>query len=1230
MSNNYTITHIHSMLSNGTTNIDSITNFREYVKRAKALGMTAMAITEHGNVFEHIHKKEEIEKAGMKYIHAAEIYVTETLDEKIRDNYHCCLYARNYEGVKELNELISHSYNRQDNHFYYMPRISFEELVNTSNNIIIATACLGGILHKGNDEIREKFICFLMNNKDRCFLEIQHHSDSNQIEYNKFLYDLSKEIHVPLITGTDTHALDNVHMEGRGILQKAKNVFFADEESWDLTFKSYEDLIAAYEKQQSLPTDVVLEAINNTNVLADMIEKFEIDRSYKYPHLWEDSMKTFMEKIKQGIKRRGVDKYPNYQQYLDRIEYELKAYVHNEAIDFMLLMEDIISWCIEQDIEVGYGRGSVNGSVIAWLLGITEMDSIKHNLNFERFMNTERVSLSDIDTDFPPSRIEDVKQYIFSKTGLYCCDIITFNTIADKGAIRDVCRGLYKDSDVRTKLSPEWRKRYDSYLETCEYYNGQGQSFEMSEDLKAEIERCTINHVKIAENVIALFESDEQEARKRYPEVFKYVDLVKGTIVSVGSHPCGCVVAPFSITDRFGTFTTSTSNYPVSQINMKEIDSLNYVKLDLLRLDTIELINETCKLAGIKRLTPDNVDINDVKVWDSIRDDTTQIFQWEGSTGDSYIKKLLSDENIKRFQEVNENVDRMTLLSIGNSAIRPAGASYRDDLASGVVRKTGSKPIDNFLSNTFGYLVFQEQIISFLHQYCGFTMGEADIVRRGFAKKTGTDKYIPIIKSGGYMTDNSTHYIKGYIATMKEQYDIEEIKSEEDIVAFIQVIEDASSYLFSLNHSQPYSYEGYVSGYLRTYYPLEFLTIALNINKDKEEKTRDLINYTKKIGIRIKPPRFRRSKAGYFCSKEDNSIYKGVGSIKFMNDQVATELYNFRNNRYSNFVDLLYDIKRNTTLNSRQLDILIKVNFFEEFGDINKLLYIRDKFDVLFDKKRLRKDKIEELGISEDLIRKYAETEIETTISGFDCIAYLESLGIANAEEELSDCVKFKYVPRFTSKQLKELEELQNEKTDTRFEDDELSAIAARIKEIEKEAEKEKVPNGYNYPKIIKKYELTYDEIAPYATKVSYGRYENLDVRAILYDLLNQCQTEPITISQQIKYQLEHLGYVEYQDSKLDKRLVAILDLDTTYTPKFAAYNLRTGQTCEMKIRKKIPYKNKNVKTCFNDVPVENGDVIYMVHCSKELKRRKAADGSWETVPNEFWWFVDEYRKIAY
>ena len=923
-SKNYTILHLHSMLSNAVTNIDSVTAYSEYIQKAHDLGMSAMAFSEHGSVMGWVKKKLQMEELGMKYIHAEEFYLTQSLEEKMRDNYHCLLIAKNYDGVMELNKLSTKSFNREDGSYYYAPRITIDDVKNTSDNIIVSTACLGGVLNKAPEDVKKDFFEWIVKNKHRCYLELQPHLDDDQIRYNQSLWALSKNYGVPLVMCTDTHALNSTHVEGRTILQKSKNIHFDGEDKFHLEMLSYEELVNLCRMQNALPLNVYLEAIENTNKIADQIETFNLNYEYKYPHLWGDnSEEVLREKIKDGIKWRGVDKLPNYQEYLDRIEYEMKAYIHNGAIDFMLLMEDIISWCKTQDILVGYGRGSCNGSIVAYLLGITEMDSIKHGLNFDRFMNTERVSLSDIDTDFPPSRINEVKQYIFTKPGLYCSDIVTFNTIALKGAIRDVGRALEiplaEVSDICNKI-----------------------------------------------------ELDEAGCRKTYPELFKYVDIVNGCVVSVGNHPCGLVVSPVPIDDKMGLFTTSTDDVPISQINMKEIDLQNYVKLDLLKLDTIELINETCKLANIERLTPDNIDITDEKVWNSIRDDTTSIFQWEGATGDRYIKHLLSDSNIKKFKELNPNIDYMTLLSIGNGAIRPAGASYRDDLANGVIRKSGNEAIDDFMKTTFGYLVFQEQIIQFLHEYCGYTMGEADVVRRHFAKKTGTEKDIPQIK-------------EGFAKTMAKDYGMSQEESEEVIADFIQVIEDASNYLFSLNHSQPYSYEGYVSGWLRYYYPLEFLTVALNINGDKEEKTNALIAYAHKIGIKINSPKFRFSRADYFCDSVNRIIYKGLGSIKHMSAQVAEDLYTLRDEKFSNFIDLLYAIQELPNKpDSRQLDILVKIGYFQEFGNAKALLTGIEVFNKFYKCKTIKVDKFKEMGYNIDDVMPYVGKATEKTLSQLD------------------------------------------------------------------------------------------------------------------------------------------------------------------------------------------------------------------------------------------------------
>ena len=921
---NYTILHLHSMLSNAVTNIDSVTAYSEYIQKAHDLGMSAMAFSEHGSVMGWVKKKLQMEELGMKYIHAEEFYLTQSLEEKMRDNYHCLLIAKNYDGVMELNKLSTKSFNREDGSYYYAPRITIDDVKNTSDNIIVSTACLGGVLNKAPEDVKKDFFEWIVKNKHRCYLELQPHLDDDQIRYNQSLWALSKSYGVPLVMCTDTHALNSTHVEGRTILQKSKNIHFDGEDKFHLEMLSYEELVNLCRMQNALPISVYLEAIENTNRIADQIETFNLNYEYKYPHLWGDnSEEVLREKIRDGIKWRGVDKLPNYQEYLDRIEYEMKAYIHNGAIDFMLLMEDIIAWCKTQDILVGYGRGSCNGSIVAYLLGITEMDSIKHGLNFDRFMNTERVSLSDIDTDFPPSRINEVKQYIFNKHGLYCSDIVTFNTIALKGAIRDVGRALgiplAEVSDICNKI-----------------------------------------------------ELDEASCRKAYPELFKYVDIVNGCVVSVGNHPCGLLCSSVSIDDRVGLFTTSTDDVPISQINMKEIDLQNYVKLDLLKLDTIELINETCKLANIERLTPDNIDVQDEEVWHSLRDDTTEIFQWNGSTGDRYIKHLLSDNNIKKFKSLNPNVDYMTLLSIGNGAIRPAGASYRDDLAEGILRKSGNEAIDNFMKNTFGYLVFQEQIIQFLHEYCGYTMGEADIVRRHFAKKTGTEKDIPQIK-------------EGFAKTMAKDYGMSREESEEVIADFIQVIEDASNYLFSLNHSQPYSYMGYASAWLRYYYPVEFITTAFNLNRDKEEKTNALIVYAHKMGIKINSPKFRFSRADYFCDSVNRVIYKGLGSIKHMSAQVAEDLYTLRDEKFSNFIDLLYAIQELPNKpDSRQLDILVKIGYFQEFGNAKALLTGIEVFNKFYKCKTIKVDKFKEMGYNIDDVMPYVGKATEKTLSQLD------------------------------------------------------------------------------------------------------------------------------------------------------------------------------------------------------------------------------------------------------
>lgn len=933
----YTVYHLHSDLSNGVTNIDSVTKYGSYIAKAKEFGMKAMAFSEHGSLFEWWHKKTAIEAAGMKYIHAVEAYLTTTLAEKVRDNYHCVLLAKNYEGFLELSKMVSVSFNRKDNHFYYAPRITFDELFATSDNILVTTACVGGVFGKGDAETQKRFLDFMVKNKHRCFFEVGHHIDQKQVGYNQMLYELSQKTGIPLIAGTDTHVLNEEHEKGRSILQVSKDIRFDGEERWDLKFKSYDELVSAYRKQGSLPEAVYLQAIENTNVMADMVEPFELDRGTKYPHIYENPDETFREKVDAAIHNHPYALQNHSVEELKRaVDEEFKVYQATKSIDFMLLQTYLREWEKENGIQCGYGRGSVSGSMIAYLLGITQMDSVRFGLNFFRFMNPSRVTNADIDTDYSGKDRDTIKQFLLrdkmNLPNIQSAEIITFNTIAMKGAIRDVCRALYKD-------------------------------------------KKDVNYIQIANHICKEVEIREEAVRKEYPEVFKYVDIVNGTIVSIGTHPSGVLISDLPIDQTVGLCSIATSDYPVSMINMKELDDLMYVKLDILGLDNIGVINETCKMLGIERLTPDNTDMDDMAVWKSIRDNTTLIFQWESNSAQQYLKRFMSDETLEKAKARIPNFSMLKWMSFGNGLLRPACASFRDSVAEGEFYDNGFDALNEFLAPEAGRIAMQETIMQFLVKFCGYSDAESDNVRRAIAKKKGTEKLLPEIE-------------ERFIKFCPEHYNITEQRCAEVIKPFLQIILDASAYGFSWNHSDAYSSIGYICGYLRYHHPLEFLTAALNIFGDNMDKTADITAYATRVGIKVTLPKWGLSRSNYFYDSEKRIIAKGLTSIKYMSAGLADELYELsKKKQYTSFMELLADLDKETSINSRQLDILIKLDFFSDFGNQRELLRMVDLFLNTFkkgDAKKVKKSEVDGTPL-EDIVKRYA---VGVTKSGGEAKSY--------------------------------------------------------------------------------------------------------------------------------------------------------------------------------------------------------------------------------------------------
>ncbi|AWG44165.1 hypothetical protein BEH_07870 [Priestia filamentosa] len=867
---NYTLFHLHSMLSNATT-IDSASHYEEYIKLAKKHNMKALAFSEHGGVFEWIKKKQAMNKEGIKYIHGQEFYLTTTLEEKLKETYHIGLYAKNWEGVKELNKLSSIAYKKSTNHYYYKPRISLEELFQTSKNIIVTTACLGSILWQRRNElgIINKFMDWAVNNKDRVFLEIQYHNDVEQIEYNQLLHKWSQRYGLRLIAGTDTHSSSEYKAECRSILQKAKNMSYGHEDAYDLTFKTYEELIDKFKEQDSLPEEVYMEAIENTNVFADMIEDFELDTSFKYPKIYENDEEEFKstlaKKYKQKVQDGIIDDSKG--EYKKGIAEELRAFKKLGMLSFMTFMSELTTWCWDNNIPIGYNRGSVGGSVIAYIMDIIDLDPVKWNTVFSRFCNEDRVSLGDIDIDFDPNDRGKVFEYIINRfENKQTAYIITFNTVADKGTIDEIGRAL----------------------------------------------KIPLSEVSVIKKD---YDSDPDKARETYPHVFKYFDGIKGTITSKGMHPAGIVASPITLDDSIGFIYDEDK--PIVQCGMKAIDSLNYVKFDILGLKNIGVIKKTFEYLNKRYMKSHEIDWNDSDVWRDMINSPVAIFQFEGN---------YAFEMLQRFkpQAIND-------MSIVNAALRPSGASYRDKLMAKEFHNNPSEQIDELLKDNMGYLIFQEDTIKFLTDICGFSGAEADNVRRAIGKKDmeKLQEALPLI-------------LDGYCSKSDKSRDIAEQEAKE----FIQIISDSSDYQFGYNHSTGYSMVGYTCAMLRYYYPLEFTTSFLN-QAANDDDIKNGAELAKMKGIKILPPKYGFSKGEYFFDREDNAIYKGIGSIKFLNEDVGNKLYELsKTKKHDTFSDLLYDIQHNSIANFKQIKILATLNFFSEFGGNQKLLNIIDKYEA--------------------------------------------------------------------------------------------------------------------------------------------------------------------------------------------------------------------------------------------------------------------------------------------
>jgi DNA polymerase-3 subunit alpha len=378
--------------------------------------MTAISISEHGRPLNWVSKKLYAESKGLKYIHSCEVYLTESLEEKIRDNYHCVCLCKNYDGVRELNELISLA--GTDEQFYYVPRITFDQFVNISNNIITTSACLASALNK----LPEDNPWYEKLAKKFTYYEVQPHNNVDQKRYNDKLAHLAKKYDKPLIAGVDAHSLDKYHDECRDVLMVAKHKYYGDE-GFDLTWKTYDELVEAFKSQGILYESEYLDAIENTNRMAEQIEEFEIDPEFKYPILYgsrEKDSEMFsltVEKKFQEKLERGVIPQDQKDAFREAIDDEMDVFSKLKMSGFMLSMANIVNWAKDQGMPIGPSRGSVGGSRVAYVTDIIDVNPETWHLNFYRFANPDRLDAGDIDVDCTESDRPKIFQHIIEEFG---------------------------------------------------------------------------------------------------------------------------------------------------------------------------------------------------------------------------------------------------------------------------------------------------------------------------------------------------------------------------------------------------------------------------------------------------------------------------------------------------------------------------------------------------------------------------------------------------------------------------------------------------------------------------------------------------------------------------------------------------------------------------------------------------------------------------------------------
>ncbi|MCR8843669.1 DNA polymerase III subunit alpha [Paenibacillus sp. SC116] len=887
--------HVHSEYSllDGAARIDAL------AKRAADYGMKALALTDHGVMYGTIAFYKACRKHGIKPIIGMEAYATAgTMSDrgtrKEQPIYHLILLAKNNEGYRNLMRMCSIGHLEG---FHYKPRIDKETMRRYSEGVIALSACLGGevaqhVLHDRIDEARQVAITYRDIFKDGFYLELQDHGLPEQKKVNIGLIALSEELGIPLVATNDVHYMEQSDAAvqdvlicigtGKTVEEKARLRFSSDQ----MYMKSGADMMKLFPH--------VPQALTNTAVIAEQCN-VEIELGVHVlpefsPIPNEMTAASYLAELCQAGLNARYEHLPEWNdeqfrlQAQERLSYELKTIEAMGFSDYFLIVWDFIRFAHEQGIMTGPGRGSSAGSLVAYTLRITNVDPLKYKLLFERFLNPERITMPDIDIDFNDERRDEVIAYVAEKYGRdHVAQIITFGTMAARAAVRDVGRVLdvpYHETDKTAKLIP----------------SAVGMTLDKALSLSNELREW-------------------REKETRIDDLINMALKVEGMPRHASTHAAGVIIGPEPLTN-YVPLQEGTERVPLTQFSMEHLEAIGLLKMDFLGLRTLSIIERT--LNWIKAKTGESLDLNrvddeDAKTYELLgRGETTGLFQLE-SAG---VRRVLRDLKPSVFEDI------VSVLAL----YRPGPMEF---IPNFILSKHGKQPVqyphpdlEPILQDTYGIIVYQEQIMHIASKMAGFSLGEADLLRRAVSKKKRE-----------VLDQEREHFVKGSLAL---GYTLEDANHVYDMIVRF------ADYGFPRAHAAAYGVLAFQTAYLKAHYPTEFMASMLTAQMGNHRKVAEYIEDCRRTQLEVLPPDINESEVTF--TPVDSAIRFGLAAIKNVGTQAIESIIRERRNQpYEDLQDFCRRVDLRVC-NRRVVESLIQAGAMDSLpGHRAQLLAVLDE-----------------------------------------------------------------------------------------------------------------------------------------------------------------------------------------------------------------------------------------------------------------------------------------------